>query len=94
VKIFQFQETLHNHDVVEVEKNEEMKDEHVVSLPIPHIMSRSGSREYLVYEGINSATLVFPFSSLHDSMCKDELQHLDKRQSQFFDKFQSRSSSL
>jgi len=91
---FYLPETLHNHDIVEVEKIIETKDEHVVSLAIPCITSQLGSRNHLVCEGIDNATLNPPFGDLHDSVCEDELQHSGRRRSQIFDKFQSWSSSL
>jgi len=89
---FQFQETLHNHDAVEDEKVEDVKLENSVSLPIPGTTSRSGSRNYSVCEGIYCPSPISPFGSLRDSTY--EFEHSDRRQSQNFDKFQSRSSSL
>lgn len=87
---FLFQETLHKHDTVEVEKVAVERGEDSVSLPIPGNMSRSGSRKYSVCEGIESPALFSPFGSLHE----DELQNSGRRRSQNFDRFQSRSSSL
>lgn len=95
MRSFQFQETLHKHDIVEVEKADDTKDEHSSSLSIPGNMLRSGSRKYSVYEGIDSPALVSPFGSgVHDSMYEDELMHSDGRRSPNFDKFQSQISSL
>lgn len=84
---------MHKHDTVEAEKVvQDSKGEQSVFLPIPGTTSRSGSRKYSVCEGIDSPTLLSPFGSLHDSKVEDE--HSDRRRSQNFDKFQSRSSSL
>ncbi|KAG0575900.1 hypothetical protein KC19_5G038800 [Ceratodon purpureus] len=82
-------ETLHRHDIEEVDKVEVVKDETSVSLPIPGNMSRSGSRKYSVCEGMESPALISPFGS----MPEDNLQHLERR-SQNFERVPSRSSSL
>lgn len=87
VGIFQFQETLHTHDIAEVEKAEVTKEQQSLFLPIPETTSRSGSRKYSVGEGIGSPALISPFGSLRESKFDDE--HLDRRRS----KFSSRSGS-
>jgi MFS family permease len=80
-------ETLHTHDIAEVEKAEDTKEQQSLFLPIPETTSRSGSRKYSVCEGIGSPALISPFGSLPDSKFEDE--HSDRRRS----KFSSRSGS-
>ncbi|XP_024398714.1 protein ZINC INDUCED FACILITATOR-LIKE 1 isoform X2 [Physcomitrium patens] len=91
---FYLPETIHKHDVKEVEQAEDSKYEKPLSLPIPNNLSRAGSRKYTVCESIESPSVHSPLGSLHEPKFEDAWNQHSEKGPQNSDQVQTRSSSL